>query len=130
MKKDKNRNKRSWFRRDTRKRKDVRNQSRGRKRDKDRKKDNKNQVICRICNHPIVNMKTALKHPEGGFVHFDCALREISSKEDLKEGEEIYYVGGGYFAVVSNVKYSKGGSLINFKVERKIQYELREEQDR
>ena len=102
---------------------------RSKKRDKQRGR-NTNQILCKICKHPIVNTKTALKHPEGGFVHFDCAIREISAKENLNKGEEIYYVGGGAFAVVSNIKYSKGGSVIGFKVERRIQYETKENSSR
>jgi hypothetical protein len=59
------------------------------------------ELLCAICNKPIVDVDAALAHKiSGGNVHFDCALTELSGHETLEAGDRLSYIGGGRFGVV------------------------------
>ena len=53
-------------------------------------------------------------------MHFDCVIEFLKKAEELKEGEEIIYIGNGNFAVAyfENPKIRK-----NFKIIKLIEWE-------
>ncbi|HZJ88591.1 MAG TPA: hypothetical protein VFC80_05495 [Sphaerochaeta sp.] len=56
---------------------------------------------CGFCQEPIDLIASAVTHPDGGFAHFDCVLKQLASTRSLAEGERISYIGRGMFAVIS-----------------------------
>jgi|GEM_PF-2350034 hypothetical protein len=83
------------------------------------------EAICPLCNYPIKKFYTTVRHPTlDALVHFDCALRELfhQHKSRLAKDQRIYYIGGGRFAIVKEVR-DKRGNLKSYQVIEKIEYE-------
>ncbi len=92
--------------------------------------ENNNAVIsiCPICNAPVRNIYTAIRHKEAGeLVHFDCVIRELVKDYRHKLGKNlrIYYIGAGDFAIVKEI-YDKKGYLKTFEVVERIEYEKKD----
>lgn len=59
------------------------------------------QLVCPKCGKPIEDVSSAINDKNSGVpVHFDCIISDISSKENLGEGEKIAYIGQGRFGVL------------------------------
>ena len=77
--------------------------------------------ICEKCGKEIRDLTTALSDKDSGNpVHFDCILEFIKNSEEIKENEEVIYIGNGNFAIVSfeNPKIRK-----KFKIVKSIEWE-------
>ncbi len=77
--------------------------------------------ICEKCGKEIRDLTTALSDKNtGNPVHFDCILEFIKNSEEIKENEEVIYIGNGCFAIVSfeNPKIKK-----KFKIVKSIEWE-------
>lgn len=77
--------------------------------------------ICEKCGKEIRDLTTALSDKDSGNpVHFDCILEFIKNSEEIKENEEVIYIGNGCFAIVSfeNPKIKK-----KFKIVKSIEWE-------
>jgi hypothetical protein len=87
-----------------------------------------NPVNCAICQMPIRNHYTAIRHKESGsLAHFDCVLRDLSKENYSKLGrfKKIYYIGAGNFAIVKEI-FDKRGHFKSYEVLEKIVYEAKE----
>ena len=76
---------------------------------------------CTKCGEIIQDLNSAIADKESGQpVHFDCVIGFLKKAEELKEGEEIIYIGNGNFAVAyfENPKVRK-----NFKIIKLIEWE-------
>ena len=76
---------------------------------------------CTKCGEIIQDLSSAIADKESGQpVHFDCVIGFLKKAEELKEGEEIIYIGNGNFAVAyfENPKIRK-----NFKIIKLIEWE-------
>ncbi|UTC84573.1 hypothetical protein [Treponema denticola] len=76
---------------------------------------------CAKCGEIIQDLSSAIADKESGLpVHFDCVIEFLKKAEELKEGEEIIYIGNGNFAVAyfENPKVRK-----NFKIIKLIEWE-------
>jgi hypothetical protein len=81
------------------------------------------KYICPICSRSINKLLTTIVHRETGKkAHFDCVLKELKKYYNLKQKEELYYLGGGSFGII---EISKGVSKNGFIIKRRIQYEER-----
>ncbi len=78
-------------------------------------------IICFICNKPISNTHDIVNNKEEKKAHFNCVIKDLSKKENLKKNQSIIYIGGGNFAIVEY--YNK--NLYDFKIVKKINYENR-----
>lgn len=77
--------------------------------------------VCEKCGKEIKDLNIALSDKNTGSpVHFDCILEFIKKTEEIREGEEVIYIGNGNFAIVSfeNPKTRK-----NFKIVKLIEWE-------
>jgi len=84
-----------------------------------------NQPVCPICHYPIKKFYTTVRHPShDALVHFDCALRELfqQHKSRLARDQRIYYIGGGRFAIVKEIR-DKRGNVKDYQIIEKIEYE-------
>lgn len=76
---------------------------------------------CTKCGEIIQDLSSAIADKESGQpAHFDCVIEFLKKAEELKEGEEIIYIGNGNFAVAyfENPKIRK-----NFKIIKLIEWE-------
>ncbi|AIN92998.1 hypothetical protein H0R90_05485 [Treponema putidum] len=76
---------------------------------------------CSKCGEIIQDLSSAIADKESGLpAHFDCVIEFLKKAEEIKEGEEIIYIGNGNFAVVyfENPKIRK-----NFKIIKLIEWE-------
>jgi hypothetical protein len=55
---------------------------------------------CVRCGKPIADLHSALTDRNGGVVHFDCVMAELTERETLETGDALSYIGGGRFGVV------------------------------
>ncbi len=78
---------------------------------------------CPVCNEGVKEVGNAIDYQGQGPTHFDCVLRALNEKEDLKPGEKITYVGSGRFGVINNKKNDSG---VPFTLLREIDVEDRE----
>jgi hypothetical protein len=77
--------------------------------------------ICPVCSKPINKILTSIVHKETGKkAHFDCILRLLKTNYNLKPNEDVYYIGGGSFAIIEE---AKGKKTRDFIIKRRIQYE-------
>ncbi len=79
------------------------------------------EFICPRCGNPIEDLSAAIADKESGQpIHFNCVIEFLQKAEELKENEEIIYIGNGNFAVVyfENPKFRK-----KFKIMRLIEWE-------
>ncbi len=84
-----------------------------------------NAPVCPICEAPIRNVLTAIRHKESGnLAHFDCIIKVIRTENTEKLGKHrrIYYIGAGNFAIVRE-RYDKRGRLRNYHIIERISYE-------
>ncbi|MGP1415050.1 MAG: hypothetical protein ACTTJ6_03825 [Treponema sp.] len=83
------------------------------------------KTICEKCGKEIKDLNTALSDKNtGNPVHFDCILEFLKNSEELKENEELIYIGNGNFAIITfeNPKIRK-----NFKIIKSIEWEEKSE---
>lgn len=76
---------------------------------------------CTKCGEVIQDLSSAISDKESGLpVHFDCVIEFLRKAENLKEREEVIYIGNGNFAVAyfENPKIRK-----NFKIIKLIEWE-------
>lgn len=79
---------------------------------------------CPYCGKPVNDLSSALTDPASGSpVHFDCALRKLSDRERLMEGESLIYIGGGRFGIV---QFTNPQDFTHFVIKRIIQWEDKE----
>ncbi|MCL2520642.1 MAG: hypothetical protein FWE37_06545 [Spirochaetaceae bacterium] len=77
-------------------------------------------LYCASCKLEIKEVMQAIGlGASGQAAHFDCVLKELNAREQLAEGEKIIYLGGGGFAVITEIK-GKAGSFV---IKRRINYE-------
>ncbi|WP_024469528.1 hypothetical protein [Treponema pedis] len=79
------------------------------------------EFICTKCGKHIEDLSAAIADKESGQpVHFDCVMEFLKKAEDLKQNEEVIYIGNGNFAVAyfENPKLRK-----NFKIIKLIEWE-------
>ena len=65
----------------------------------DPKRVNEPLICCAICGEKIDLIASAMTNPDGGYVHFDCALNRIKEEESLSENQVVSYIGSGNFGV-------------------------------
>ena len=59
------------------------------------------QNICPKCGQAITDIASALTDRNSQQpVHFDCAMQEVQSKEQLSANEKIAYIGQGRFGIL------------------------------
>lgn len=79
------------------------------------------EPVCEKCGQVIKDMTLAIsdKHT-GNPVHFECVLQFLKNSEELKEGEELLYIGNGNFAILwfEDPKIRK-----HFKIRKLIEWE-------
>ena len=57
---------------------------------------------CPWCGKPIRDMSSAIADKDTGYpVHFDCVTARIAFGERLEKGDQVAYIGGGRFGIVS-----------------------------
>lgn len=81
------------------------------------------KTVCEKCGKEIKELNTALSDKNTGKpIHFDCVLEFIKNSEQIKEDEEVIYIGNGNFAIVTfeNPKIRK-----SFKIVKSIEWEER-----
>jgi hypothetical protein len=84
-------------------------------------RDQQVREICPLCNRPINKMMTSITHKETEKkAHFDCIIKELKKSYPLKPREEIYYLGGGSFGIVEDLKHPGSGHFI---IKKRFQYE-------
>jgi len=79
--------------------------------------------LCEKCAKPITDLTQALSDKSTGKpVHFECVLDFLKNSEELKEKEEVVYIGNGNFAVV----YFENPKIRSkFKIVKLIEWEDR-----
>ena len=79
--------------------------------------------LCERCGELITDLTQALSDKNTGKpVHFECILALLKSSEELKEKEEVVYIGNGNFAVV----YFENPKIRSkFKIVKLIEWEDR-----
>ena len=81
------------------------------------------KAVCEKCGKEIKDLNIALSDKNTGRpIHFDCILEFIKKSEEIRENEEVIYIGNGSFAIVTfeNIKARK-----NFKIIKSIEWEER-----
>ncbi len=79
------------------------------------------EPVCEKCGQVIKDITLALSDKRtGNPVHFDCVLSLLKNSEELKENEELLYIGNGNFAIVwfEDPKIRK-----NFKIVKLLEWE-------
>lgn len=79
---------------------------------------------CTVCSEGVKEVGNAIDYM-GGPAHFDCVIRSLTEKEDLKKGEKITYIGSGRFGVINNKKNDSG---VPFTLLREIDVEDRDKE--
>ncbi len=90
---------------------------------KKRKSSSEAKFTCPVCNEGVKELGNAIDYQNQGPTHFDCVLRSLTEKENLKPGEKIAYVGSGRFGVITNKKNDSG---VAFTLIREIDVEDRD----
>jgi hypothetical protein len=79
--------------------------------------------VCPVCGKVISEPACAVTDKlSGEAAHFDCVREKLAVGEELLPGEELTYIGGGRFGVVS----FEGGDKRRFKIKKIIEYEITE----
>jgi hypothetical protein len=79
--------------------------------------------LCPVCNKPIEDLASAITDKlSGEAAHFDCVRKKIIAAEDLGREDEVSYIGGGRFGVISFDSQEKR----YFKIKKIIEYEGKE----
>lgn len=81
---------------------------------------------CEICGKPISpdEICSAVSNKAtGNPAHFDCVLRQVSSKENPGPNEKVTYIGQGRFAVLH---FENPHDLRHFTIRRLIEWEDRD----
>ena len=113
---------------ETGKKRDFRNRRRGifnNSQNSQREKSEENKVAmhkCGICSQDIRDLSSAIALPEGSPAHFDCVLNKVKESENLRDKEQIVYLGSGSFGIVQN---SSNNQSSGFKIIKKIDFEER-----
>jgi len=76
--------------------------------------------VCPVCGQNVRDILTAISFgAEKVPAHFDCVVKELAGKEELKNKEKIVYLGKGEFGVVK----FKGNSGGKFEIIKRIPME-------
>lgn len=77
--------------------------------------------LCEKCGELITDLTQALSDKTtGNPVHFECILSFLKNSEELKEKEEVVYIGNGNFAVVY---FENPRVRSSFKIVKLIEWE-------
>lgn len=85
-----------------------------------------NVWTCEICGRQISaeDIESAFaKRDSENPVHFDCVLKQLTEREQLKANERVTYIGQGKFAVLTFVNPH---DLRKFSIRKTIEWENRE----
>ncbi len=86
------------------------------------------EIICPMCGQPITDISSALTDKNSDSpVHFDCALHEVESKENLGEKEKIAYIGQGRFGLLY---FENPRDQRKFTIKKIIEWEDREKENK
>ncbi|MBR5401122.1 MAG: hypothetical protein IK102_04845 [Treponema sp.] len=82
------------------------------------------EIVCPMCGQPLTDLASSLTAKDGvSPVHFECALKEVESKETLGEKEKIAYIGQGRFGVLY---FENPRDQRKFTIKKIIEWEDRE----
>ena len=82
------------------------------------------EIVCPMCGQPVTEVASALSDKQTGApVHFECALKEVESKETLNEKEKVAYIGQGRFGVLY---FDNPRDQRKFTIKKIIEWEDRE----
>lgn len=76
--------------------------------------------LCSICGEPIEAIIEAISEPDNKYSHFDCVIKTLTEKYNVKDPDKISYLGSGAFGIISP---SEDGKFI---IKEKINYESNE----
>lgn len=75
--------------------------------------------VCTICSKPISYITEGLVSKDSdGYVHFDCAIKQIAEKYDVKPPLKVSYIGSGKFGIIEYIKMPN-----SFKIKETIEWE-------
>ncbi len=75
---------------------------------------------CPICSKNISSMSSSIKDLKTeAYCHFECVLAELKKKVQVRQNQRIAYVGGGFFAVIEDVREEGRNKFI---IIQKLQY--------
>ncbi|MDR2467751.1 MAG: hypothetical protein LBD22_02180 [Spirochaetaceae bacterium] len=76
--------------------------------------------LCPLCNKPIKDLASAITDSSSGLAaHFDCVRGRIADSEQLNEGDNIAYIGGGRFGVI----HHENNDYRHFTIKKIIEFE-------
>lgn len=102
-----------------------RSKGRGRYNRGKQKQASRPAVLCSMCSRPIEFPASAITGFNAGQIaHLQCVIKELESKETLKPGQRIVYIGQGTFAVVAQRQQAKQGV---FDIIKRISHENSEQ---
>jgi hypothetical protein len=79
--------------------------------------------LCPLCGKPIEELASAINDKiSGEAAHFDCVRGKIAALESLGKNDELSYIGGGRFGVISFDSQDKR----YFKIKKIIEYEAKD----
>ena len=82
------------------------------------------EIICPMCGQPVTDISSALADKNSNApVHFECALKEVESKETLSDKEKVAYIGQGRFGVLY---FENPRDQRKFTIKKIIEWEDRE----
>lgn len=82
------------------------------------------EIVCPKCGKIITEISSAMSDKASGKpIHFDCAMEQVSSAENLGQNEKIAYIGQGRFAVLyyENIRDQR-----HFHIKKIIEWEGRD----
>ncbi|MDR0527643.1 MAG: hypothetical protein LBG79_07515 [Spirochaetaceae bacterium] len=78
---------------------------------------------CPLCGEPVKELAEAITDKISGLAaHFDCVRKRVCGSEQLEDGEQIAYIGGGRFGVI----HFKHGHQRGFTIKKIIELEQTE----
>ncbi len=79
------------------------------------------KYTCSKCGEEIKELSSAIGDKDtGNPLHFKCVFEFLKNSEDLKEKEDLIYIGNGNFAIVH---IENPNNKKNFKILRLIEWE-------
>lgn len=103
---------------------------RGRRRfpkERERPQEPKPEIVypdCCMCGKSIRDIYSSILHKDSGLpAHFDCIMKELSTQEEIGEGERLSYLGSGIFGII---RQSPQGQPQSLTIRKKILYEDKE----
>lgn len=82
------------------------------------------EVICPICQKPILDIPSALSDKKSGSpVHFECVMSDLEKTETVGQNEKICYIGQGRFGILY---FENPRDQRHFTIKKIIEWENRE----